>query len=263
MPRLSQSEQNARLPPKICKLAAMNDLAITPEQLLSDFHQHSPIGICISAAQGSRFAKTIAGDHNPIHDVDAPRFCVPGDLLFALIAGRYGLAGAMHIRFNGMLRADTPLCFPDDPNGAFDITDERGKAYVSVERSQPLAVAEPVISAFIQAYVACSGESFPGLLQPLLKAHDVMFNPERPLVVYDSMRIELARAPESAVELTLEDSALSVDGKRGDVRFDFAVSDNGRAIGRCAKKMVVSGLRPYDDTTMQALIDDYEARRRG
>ena len=39
--------------------------------------------------QGSDFAKTVAGDFNPLHDVDAKRFCIPGDLLFAVIIRHY------------------------------------------------------------------------------------------------------------------------------------------------------------------------------
>ena len=40
--------------------------------------------IVVSAEQGSDFAKNISNDFNPIHDPLNKRFCVPGDLLFAL-----------------------------------------------------------------------------------------------------------------------------------------------------------------------------------
>lgn len=48
--------------------------------------------IVISAPpQASYFAKEIAGgDFNPIHDPDARRFCVPGDLLFTIVVSRFG-----------------------------------------------------------------------------------------------------------------------------------------------------------------------------
>ena len=35
--------------------------------------------------QASHFAKKVAADFNPIHDEDNKRFCVPGDLLFAVL----------------------------------------------------------------------------------------------------------------------------------------------------------------------------------
>ena len=38
-----------------------------------------------SQQQASQFAKGVAGDFNPIHDVGGKRFCVPGDLLFACL----------------------------------------------------------------------------------------------------------------------------------------------------------------------------------
>ena len=38
--------------------------------------------------QASDFAKKVAGDFNPIHDVISKRFCVPGDLLFAVLLSK-------------------------------------------------------------------------------------------------------------------------------------------------------------------------------
>ena len=68
--------------------------------------------LTISAEQGSRFAKTISNDFNPIHDADSKRFCVPGDLLFALVLQRYGLSQNMSFQFSGMVSAETALEFP-------------------------------------------------------------------------------------------------------------------------------------------------------
>jgi hypothetical protein len=240
----------------------MPPTALTPEQQLASFHTTKANQVLISAAQGSRFAKEVAGDHNPIHDEDAPRFCVPGDLLFALIAARYGLALDLRIRFNGMLRADTPLHFPLSPGSEFSVLGDNDKAYVSVTRGTDLSAPLPALWAFIKAYVACSGTTFPGLLQPLLKAKDVMFNPQRPLVVYDSMRITLTTPPQSHPTISLQHADLAVTGKRGDVTFNFSINEQGRRIGECAKKMVVSGLRPYDSATMMDIIERYESSKK-
>ena len=52
---------------------------------LQNYYSEENKKIHFSRQQASRFAKEIAGDFNPIHDPEAKRFCVPGDLLFALV----------------------------------------------------------------------------------------------------------------------------------------------------------------------------------
>lgn len=228
---------------------------------LSGFHQSDGATCSVSADQGSRFAKAIAGDHNPLHDADAPRFCVPGDLLFALIIGHYGLAREIELTFKGMLRAEAPLSFPENPGPAFSICGEGDREYVSVTMQDALETTPAGRLALVRAYVACSGQTFPDLLDPLLEAHGVMFNPDRPFVVYDSMQIQLLQPPQPDVSLQLEDSALKVEGKRGDARFDFVILQAGERIGHCTKQMVVSGLRDYDRDRMAELIARYQQRR--
>ncbi len=228
---------------------------------LRDFHHSDGATYKVSAAQGSRFAKEIASDHNPLHDPDAPRFCVPGDLLFALIVGRYGLASEIDLTFKGMLRADTTLHFPQAPAEEFAICGDGDKEYVGVRLQNPLQASPAAQLALIKAYVACSGQTFPDLLDPLLASHGVMFNPDRPFVVYDSMHIRLEQTPEINLSLVLADSHLDVEGKRGDARFDFVIMQSGRKIGNCTKQMVVSGLRDYDAERMAEMIALYQARR--
>ena len=53
--------------------------------------------------QASHFAKQVANDFNPIHDVDSKRFCVPGDLLFAKILMSEGVHSHLRVQFNGMV----------------------------------------------------------------------------------------------------------------------------------------------------------------
>ena len=52
---------------------------------LKQFYETHDNSIRIPAHQASTFAKEIAHDFNPLHDADAKRFCVPGDLLFSLV----------------------------------------------------------------------------------------------------------------------------------------------------------------------------------
>ncbi len=225
--------------------------------LLEPFHDVDATGVRISAHQGSRFAKAIAGDHNPIHDIDAPRFCVPGDLLFALIAGRYGLAQRVQLTFRGMLRADTPLWFPEPRDGQFSITDAGGREYVTAQFDNPLDITSEALRGLIETYVGCSGKTFPDLMVPLLEEHGVMFNPDRPLVVYDRMEIRLSAAPTSPPTMALESTTLTVSQKRGDARFGYRILEADRPIGTCSKQMVVSGLRPYDHERMNAMVERY------
>ena len=72
---------------------------------LSDYYAIDTSGLRISAEQASDFAKTVAGDFNPLHDPDNRRFCVPGDLLFTVLLQHYGINQRMQFRFSGMVGA--------------------------------------------------------------------------------------------------------------------------------------------------------------
>lgn len=239
----------------------MSATAASTTEPLSRFHHQDGDWLWVGADQGSGFAKRVAGDHNPLHDAEAPRFCVPGDLLFALVAHRYGLARHFALSFRGMLRADTPLHFPPRPGREFAIADNDQREYVYITHDAPLPSNEAARLALIRAYVGCSGETFPDRLCPLLAEAGVMFNPQRPFVVYDSMALDLERAPGIDVGVTPLDESLTVNGKRADVRFNYRIEDGNGVIGHAAKQMVVSGLRDYDAEAMDAVIEAYQARR--
>src|SRR5690554_6316705 len=84
---------------------------------LDEFHSVTDGRIGISADQASHFAKRVAGDYNPIHNPDARRFCVPGDLLFSLVLRRFGLSQRMNFRFLSMVGADVPLNLEEHADG--------------------------------------------------------------------------------------------------------------------------------------------------
>ena len=56
--------------------------------------------ISYTRRQASTFAKLEAGDFNPLHDEDAKRFVVPGDLLFATLLSRVGLSAKLMVQFH-------------------------------------------------------------------------------------------------------------------------------------------------------------------
>ncbi len=228
---------------------------------LDAYHCRSGGAVRISAEQASRFAKEVAGDFNPIHDADARRFCVPGDLMFALVLGYYGLSERMGFRFRGMVGRDVPLVFPDSDAPGLSIADEQGKVYLDVERDGEVVRDPAVVEAFIRRYAAFSGRNFPEFLEPLMRERGMMFNPDRPLVLYDSMAFELRRPTTCDLDMVLDTASLEVDGKRAEEWLRFQVTDAEAVMGSGSKKVVISGLQPWDETRMQPFISEYTARR--
>ena len=202
--------------------------------------------------QASDFAKGVAGDFNPIHDVTAKRFCVPGDLLFSVALARYGLSQRMRV---------VTLEFPYTTAPSVQVRDSHGKTCLSMERSGPRTGDADIIGAITRCYVQFSGQTFPHILVPLMAEHQLMINPDRPLIIYESMSIELERLDFTAPRLELSGARLDIDGKRGDAHLEFAVKSGDEVVGRGAKSMVLSGLRPYAADSIEALVSNYMARK--
>jgi hypothetical protein len=223
---------------------------------LDHFFRDDDGAIRISAAQGSAFAKAVAGDFNPLHDVDNPRFCVPGDLLFALVLARHGLASRMAFHFKGMVGADMPLTLVAEEDHVL-ARDAGGKTCMEVISAGPTSRDTALIESLVRRYVAFSGHNFPHILVPLMDAHGVMINTDRPLVIYERMSFELDRLDRSDLELVLVSSRLEVNGRRGAARLGFEFRSDGEAIGQGAKSLVLSGLREHDRTALQGLVERY------
>ncbi|MCS2608699.1 DUF3581 domain-containing protein [Halomonas dongshanensis] len=225
--------------------------------MFKDFYTQRGEQVVISAEQASRFAKGVAGDYNPIHNPDARRFCVPGDLLFTLVLLKFGLYQHMEFRFTNMVGADAPLSFSEADNGDLYVCDDAGKCFLQVTRSGDVTHDAATIAAFARCYVAFSGKNFPHYLKPLMEEHGVMFNPKRPLVIYDSMGFTLNSLDGLTPDLALTRSSLDVLGKRADALLEFAIQSAGASVGVGSKKLVVSGLCNYDATEMAAIVDEF------
>lgn len=217
--------------------------------------------ISISAQQASDFAKKIAQDFNPIHDIGAKRFCVPGDLLFALVLTQYGLSQSMKFNFAGMVGDGVELQFPKQVNEDFSICDNRNKTYLNVTRQGKVSRCDAQTESFIRHYVAFSGHNFIDILIPLMKQHQVMINPERPLVIYESMSFDLNSLDFVEVTLSLVGQDLQIDGKRGDVTLHFELHSGEILVGTGIKTLVMSGLRPFDDVLAKQMCAAYEGRK--
>jgi len=211
--------------------------------------------------QASDFAKSVAGDFNSIHDVDSKRFCVPGDLLFAAIVRHYGLRQTMGFSFSGMVGEDDTLILPAVNAREISIYDENDKKYLDISSDGAHSQSPALIESLTNTCVEFSGHTFPHLLVPLMQENNVMINTERPLVIYDHMRISLDTLDADTVVLELQENIFRLYGKRGDVAFNYDLYCNGEKVGKGQKKMVLSGLREYDQAKIDALVEVYGARK--
>jgi hypothetical protein len=225
--------------------------------MIIDQYFSEPDGrICFTREQGSNFAKQMANDFNPLHDRDATRFCIPGDLLFAIILAKYGLSQHMEFVFSGMVSAGVELVLPA-PSGELHIKDLDGREYLRVKRAGDTAHSESLIQNLTQSYVEFSGQTFPHILVPLLAEQQVMINPTRPMVIYQSMTIDLDRLDVCNPVLKGDYNNLDINGKRGSVELAFHLEDGGEIIGRGKKHMLLSGLREYNEEIVAGAITIY------
>lgn len=218
--------------------------------------------IIVTAEQASTFAKKECHDFNPIHDPENKRFCVPGDLLFSLALKTYGVSESMNFTFTNMVGDSMPLVFPQTDAQEITITNEQGKSVLEISRSGEISHDPKLIESVIKNYVVFSGQNFPTLLMPLMKKHQVMFNPARPLVMYNSMHFEFDNLTlTNPPKVELAESKLEVEPKRANNFLHFDIFDGEKVVGRGIKTMVVAGLKPYDHEPITAFAENYLARR--
>lgn len=219
--------------------------------------------LTVAPEQASRFAKNVAGDFNPIHDADDRRFCVPGDLLFAVILENVGLYQQMSFTFDARMTAETVGVLNSDGEQSGAIIDRRSeKPLVNFNYASKKIESKPLVHRFIKNYVAFSGQNFPYLLDPVLKSNDAMFNPKSPLVMYQSMDFTLNPKDESEIEVDYTHADFEAQGKRGYVTLNFDFMQKNSNIGQGKKQLLISGLRPYDEAAMQAIIESFLERKK-
>lgn len=228
---------------------------------IEDYYRIDGTRLSFSRDQASEFAKAFAGDFNQLHDIDATRFCVPGDLLFAVIIHHYGLRQTMGFSFSGMVSDDDVLILPKVEAREISIYDENDKKYLDVSTNGEHSQNPSLIESLTLNCVAFSGHSFPHVLVPLMKEHNTMVNTERPLAIYDHMRISLDTLDMDSVSLVPTDSIFRIYGKRGDVALNYEFTCNGETVGRGQKKMVVGGLREYQQDKVDQLVNSIEKNR--
>ncbi|MEM7206379.1 MAG: DUF3581 family protein [Pseudomonadota bacterium] len=225
---------------------------------LQDFFSLDGETLRFSREQSSNFAKQVAGDFNPIHNVDAKRFCVPGDLLFAVFLHRYGVRESMQFSFSGMVDENDELVVPSEIGDAFTLADVNGKTYLDVVATGKPCRDAGFVQSLTEQYVQFSGQTFPHILVKLMRDNNVMINPDRPLVIYKSMMIELQDFPATTPVLEFAESSLNVEGKKGEAQLRFSIRAHGEIIGRGEKSMLMSGLRDYEQSEIDRIVAQYE-----
>ncbi len=229
---------------------------------------HNGNQITINADQACDFAKQVAGDFNPIHDADSKRFCVPGDLLFAIALNRYGLHSSMQFSFLEMLGADVPIIYSEnneisaeDNKVHQDVSTANGKKIIAIETAGDRGDNADTIEKLALSYVRFSGQNFPHILAPLMQEQGVMINPARPLVIYKSMSFELDDVQAENLSLQLDECSLEVQGKRGNGIFSFSLMSGDKKVGSGQKNLILSGLRAYDHDVITKFAAEYLAKR--
>lgn len=223
---------------------------------IRSFYQRENDEIWFRRSDASQFAKSVANDFNPIHDPDARRFCVPGDLLFASTLAMCGVSAEMAFDFQLMVD-ETDRLTVHETQSSVRWLDGDNKVYLEVTRDGMHSADAGVVAAIVEAYVKFSGQTFPFVLVDLMKSENVMINPARPLVMYKSMALSLNRLDVQSVELRLRDASLTGSGKKGEVTLAFDLYEAGELFGTGDKKMLLGGLRPYDQDVIDELVADY------
>ncbi len=219
--------------------------------------------ISFTRQQASDFAKIIADDFNPLHNIDAKRFCVPGDLLFAIILSKSGLNQQMTFNFKGMVTDGIALNFPQQVTESAQINDDKGKEYLNYSVSGEHSHCTSLIKSLITSYVEFSGHTYPSILCDLMQKNNVMINPARPMIMYESMEIALDTLDLKEVSLVLneQETQLTVDGKRGKAKLMFDLLSAGEVVGHGIKYMLLSGLREYDQGVIDAVNSEFYAMK--
>ncbi|MCG3724387.1 DUF3581 domain-containing protein [Vibrio cincinnatiensis] len=211
--------------------------------------------------QASHFAKKVAGDFNPIHDEDSKRFCVPGDLLFAVLLKKTGISQKMRFNFSGMVNDGVALHVENQCHEKSALVDATGKEYLLMQRSGQVCHEPEFIEHVVKSYVQFSGMNFPHIMVPLMEAQQMMINCQRPLVIYESMEIEFEHLQLTHPEVEFTGATFDVEGKRGIVTLNFVFKEAGQQVGKGLKRMVASGLKPYNSEDIDDLVQRFNDRK--
>jgi len=157
-----------------------------------------------------------------------------------------------------MVTEDIVINFSNSDAENISVNDVNDKEYMSIDRSGDICQNSEFSSNLAQRYVEFSGHTFPHILVPLMEQQSVMINPARPLVIYQSMSIELEHLDFSDPTLEITETRLEVEGKRGRAILQFCFKVDGEVVGKGEKIMLLSGLRAFDSDIIGQVVSDYD-----
>ncbi len=160
----------------------------------------------------------------------------------------------MRFDFSGMVSDGVALHIEDKGDTESSLLDEKGKEYLHMSHHGEVNHDPDFIEHVVKNYVQFSGMNFPHIMVPLMEEQQMMINCQRPLVIYESMEIEFDRLDISHPEVVYSGATFDVEGKRGVVTLNFDFKEDGIIVGKGVKRMVASGLRPYVQEDVDALV---------
>jgi len=96
----------------------------------------------------------------------------------------------------------------------------------------------------------------------LLAKEKVMFNLDRPLVIYESMTLNMQRLDFETPMVEMLDPSLEINGKRATAHLHFQIrSESGDVVGIGFKRLTVGSLRDYEHEPLQAFVEEYLQRK--
>jgi hypothetical protein len=226
------------------------------------FNQDDNSSFSFTREHASAFAKDIAGDFNPLHNIETKKFCVPGDLLFSIALSKLGVSQKMQFTFSGMVTDGISLGFSDETSDEISVIDANDKQYMSISREGDVCREGSLAASLAQRYVEFSGHTFPHVLVPLMEAENVMINPTRPLVIYENMSIDLLRLDFTNPTLEITQTSLEVNGKRGRAILQFCFKVGDEIVGHGEKRMALSGLREFDAQVINNVVVGYDESKK-
>jgi hypothetical protein len=156
-----------------------------------------------------------------------------------------------------MVTDATSLHIPTEITTTASIVDDKEKEYLKMSVAGNSTKNSAAIESLTRAYVEFSGHTFPHILVELMKENKVMINPTRPMIMYESMSIQLENLDFNDINLSLSSTTLVQEGKRGNACLAFDLVSQGKVIGHGKKFMLLSGLRDYCQDTIDNIVAEY------
>lgn len=167
----------------------------------------------------------------------------------------------MRFGFSGMVGDGVALNVVEKGEHESAVVDTAGKEYLQMTHQGEVSHDQAFIEHVVTNYVQFSGMNFPHIMVPLMEQEQMMINCQRPLVIYESMEVEFDRLDLQHPEVEFTGATFDVEGKRGVVTLNFAFKEDGNVVGKGVKRMVASGLKPYDNAAVDDLVARFNERK--